>query len=316
MNRKNMSNHQQNQKIEGIIPPMVTPLNKDLSLDKFHLQKLVNHLIDGGVHGIFLLGTTGEFAGLSYHVKIELIQETCKLVQGRIPVLVGITDCSIEESIKLAKVAQDAGAHSLVAASPFYMNVGQQELVTYYQQLADQVNLPLFLYNMPSHTKLFLEVDTVKTLSTHPNIIGLKDSSANGAYFQRVKFELSDNPDFLLLVGPEEMTAETVFLGGNGGVNGGANLFPSLYVDLYHAAKAQNQPTAMVLQQKVMDVCKNIYENGTYKSGYLMGLKTAMSFMGLCQDHFAPPVFPYTPLEKEQLRLRLNQTLSVLEPIK
>lgn len=310
-----MLNRHQKHRIEGVIPPMITPLNEDFSLDKFHLKKLVDHLIDGGVHGIFLLGTTGEFAGLSSLVKIELIQETCRLVQGRVPVLVGITDCSFEESVRLSQVAKYSGAHSLVAAPPFYMNVGQQELVQYYQKLADQVSLPLFLYNMPSHTKLFLEVDTVRTLAEHPNIVGLKDSSANGAYFQRVRYELKDLPDFLLFVGPEEMTAETVWLGGHGGVNGGANLFPSLYVDLYHAAKANRQELVLELQQKVMEVCKNIYENGSYKSGYLMGLKTALSYMGLCKDVFSLPVLPFQKTEKAALKERLTKLLNLLEPV-
>lgn len=310
-----MSNSQQKHRIEGVIPPMITPLNEDFSLDKFHLKKLVNHLIDGGVHGIFLLGTTGEFAGLSSVVKIELIEETCRLVQGRVPILVGITDCSYEESIRISQVAKNSGAHFLVAAPPFYMNVGQLELIHYYQKLADDVSLPLFLYNMPSHTKLFLDVDTVRTLAEHPNIVGLKDSSANGAYFQRVSFELKELPDFLLLVGPEEMTAETVLLGGHGGVNGGANLFPSLYVDLYQAAKSNQHEQVLELQQKVMEVCKNIYENGSYKSGYLMGLKTAMSYMGLCKDNFSLPLLPFQKQEKDNLKERLTKVLNLLEPV-
>ncbi len=311
-------NKQSNQPkpLKGIIPPIITPLNPDLSLDSVSLQKLIDHLIDGGVHGIFLLGTTGEFAGLSYQVKNQLIRETCQLVEGRVPVLVGITDCSIEESISLAEVAKASGAYAVVAAPPFYMNVGQAELIAYYTALADQVPLPLYLYNMPSHTKISIEIDTVMALATHPNIIGLKDSSGSGGNFQMLCHAMKDNPGFTLLVGPEEMTAETVLMGGHGGVNGGANLFPSLYVELYYAAEQKNWPVIRALQEEVMYISKNIYGLGTYRSGYIMGLKTAMSLLGLCQECFAPPISAFSPEEKEVLKSRLSDIIAGKAPVK
>ena len=302
--------------MKGIIPPMITPLNPDLSLDTASLEKVVTHLMEGGIHGLFILGTTGEFAGLSYQVKNQLIRETCRLAGGQIPVLVGITDCSFDESVHLAEVAKEAGAEAVVAAPPFYMNVGQSELVTYYHALADRVPLPLFLYNMPSHTKISIEIDTVKTLASHPNIIGLKDSSGSGGYFQALCFEMKDDPAFTLLVGPEEMTAETVLLGGHGGVNGGANLFPSLYVDLYQAAVRRDFSAIQTLQQEVMSISKSIYQLGTYRSGYLMGLKTSMSLMGLCQECFAPPLTPFKEEEKEMLKSKLAVILARKQTIK
>ena len=310
------STAQQIKPLKGIVPPLITPLNPDLSLDSQSLKKLVDHLIQGGVHGLFILGTTGEFAGLSYLVKHQLVRETCQLVNNRIPVLVGITDCSIQESIALAETAQESGAYAVVAAPPFYMNVGQEELVSYYRSLADAIKLPMFLYNMPSHTKVSIEVDTVTTLAAHPNVVGLKDSSGNGGYFQMLCHEFRNNPEFSLLVGPEEMTVETVLMGGHGGVNGGANLFPSLYVELYYAAEEKNWPVISSLQQEVLNISKNIYGLGTYRSGYIMGLKTAMSLVGLCQECFAPPVTSFNATEKEELKIRLFDILERKEALK
>lgn len=308
------SNHMK--PLKGIVPPLITPLNADLSLDSQSLEKLVEHLVQGGVHGLFILGTTGEFAGLSYPVKHQLIRETSQIVRGRIPVLVGITDCSIQESIALAETAKESGAYAVVAAPPFYMNVGQEELITYYRSLADAISLPLFLYNMPSHTKVAIEVATVTTLGSHSNIIGLKDSSANGGYFQMLCHEFRNDPTFSLLVGPEEMTVETVLMGGHGGVNGGANLFPSLYVELYQAAEDKNWSAIASLQQEVMTISKNIYGLGTYRSGYIMGLKTAMSMVGLCQEFFAPPVSPFNAKERDELKSRLYEILDRKELVK
>jgi dihydrodipicolinate synthase/N-acetylneuraminate lyase len=175
-----MTTHTINQVVRGIIPPMVTPLLSDtVSLDTKGVKKLIEHLINGGVHGVFILGTTGESTSLSYATRRQLIIETCKVVNNRIPVFVGITDTTIEESIQLANVAKANGAAAVVTAPPYYYGLGQEELFQYYWKLADQLSLPLFLYNMPSHTKINIDIKTVVRLAEHSNIIGLKDSSAN-----------------------------------------------------------------------------------------------------------------------------------------
>lgn len=287
----------------GIIPPMVTPLLSDnLSLDLEGVQHLVEHLVSGGVHGIFILGTTGESTSLCYKTREQLIIESCKAVNGRVPVFVGITDTSIEESVHLALIAKNAGAAAVVAAPPYYYGLGQEELYKYYWSLADQVNLPLFLYNMPSHTKINIDVKTVVRLSEHANIIGLKDSSANAVYFQSLCYLLKTN--FSLLVGPEEITAETVLMGGNGGVNGGANLFPKLYVALYNAALAKDFARIEELQDLVMEISTRIYTVGSYGSSYLKGLKGALSALGIVNGNIAPPFTTFD--EKEMTKVIAN----------
>lgn len=287
----------------GIIPPMVTPLLSDnLTLDVDGVKHLVEHLVSGGVHGIFILGTTGESTSLSYKTREQLIAESCKAVNGRVPVFVGITDTSIEESVHLALVAHNAGAAAVVAAPPYYYGLGQEELYKYYWSLASQVELPLFLYNMPSHTKINIDVKTVVRLSEHPNIVGLKDSSANAVYFQSLCYLLKDN--FSLLVGPEEITAETVMMGGNGGVNGGANLFPKLYVALYNAALAKDFAKIAILQDLVMEISTRIYTVGSYGSSYLKGLKGALSALGIVNGNIAPPFTTFD--EKEMTKVIAN----------
>lgn len=292
---------------QGIIPPMITPLNPDLSLDVPLAEKLIEHLIGGGVHGIFILGTTGEFAGLSSDVKSDLIRLTCRQVKGRVPILVGITDCSFVESLDLAAIAKESCADALVAAAPFYMNIGQEELIFYYQKLSNMVELPLFLYDMPSHTKINIEIESVVELSKHPNIIGIKDSSGNPRNFRALCDAFRDQPDFKIFVGPEEILADTLEMGGHGGVTGGANLFPKLYVALYEAFQKKETETVNKLQDTILFLSKNLYTNGTYRSSYLKGLKAAMAFEGLCQGNFAPPLFPYSESEKEELYPKFNE---------
>uniref|UniRef100_UPI004047B6DE dihydrodipicolinate synthase family protein n=1 Tax=Algoriphagus sp. TaxID=1872435 RepID=UPI004047B6DE len=289
----------------GIIPPMITPLKADFSLDINPTERLIEYLIEGGVHGIFILGTTGEFAGLSSAVKRELIQITCQQVKGRVPILVGVTDCSFTESIELAAIAHRSGAEAVVAAPPFYMNIEQEELINYYQKLADIVELPLFLYDMPSHVKINIEVETAVTLSKHPNIIGIKDSSGKIENFQALCEAFRQQPEFKIFVGPEEILAETLLIGGNGGVTGGANLFPELYVALYEAFQKKEYEAVKKFQETILFLSNKLYQHGTYQSSYLKGLKTAMSLEGLCEDNFALPLFPHAFSEKSILSSKL-----------
>lgn len=287
--------------LRGIITPLITPLNPDFSLDRESLEKVIEHVIAGGVHGIFILGTTGEFAGLTRETKVELIRETGRLVAGRVPVLVGITDCAFEESLNLAKIAKEAGAAAAVATTPYYMNVGQEELAQYFHKLADSVPLPLFLYNMPGNTHKHIAPETATRLAKHPNIIGLKDSSGDLETFGAYRKLLASFSDFSLLVGPEEILAETLAMGGNGGVNGGTNLFPKLYVELYEAFESGKKSKVKAIQEMICFLSEQLYENENYKSSYLKGLKAAMSFEGLCQDNLALPLYGYSEVEKEKL---------------
>lgn len=292
------------QTFHGIFPPMITPLNTDFSLDVEHTEKLIEHLIDGGVHGIFIIGTTGESASISLDVKSDLIRLTCKQVNGRVPVLVGITECSFVQSLDLAAVAHESGATALVAAPPFYINIDQDELVNYYTRLADEVKLPLFLYDMPSHTKVNIAVESAVKLSEHPNIIGLKDSSGNIENFKALCEAFKDRPDFRLFIGPEEILADILDMGGHGGVSGGGNLFPKLYVSLYEAHQKQETEKVQSLKDTILFLSENIYRNGTYKSSYLRGLKASLAFEDLCNGTLALPLYSYSSEELNELRER------------
>ena len=293
--------------LKGIVPPLITPLKDIDTLDVEGLEKLVEHILGGGVSGLFVLGTTGEFSSLSYHLRNELVERVCKQVAGRVPVLVGVTDTSIIESENLAKKAADFGAEALVAAPPYYYAAGQPELISYFEKLAERVPLPLYLYNMPVHTKVMLEPKTVQRIAENPKVIGLKDSSANMTYFRLLQYTMKYHSDFQFFVGPEEMMADAVLLGANGGVNGGANMFPKLYVDLYKAAVAHDFEQIKLLQEKVLEVSSAIYTVGRYGSSYLKGLKCALSVMGLCDDYMADPFTRFSKEKRDKVEEGLEQ---------
>ena len=294
---------------------MITPLKGNDELDREGAVRLTEHMLAGGVHALFLLGTTGEAQSLTYGVRYEFVELVCRQVAGRVPVLVGVTDTCIDESIRLAEHAKACGAVGVVAAAPYYFAPSQQELIEYYTALADALPLPLYLYNMPSHVKVFLEPGTVKKLADHPNIVGLKDSSANMTYFQTLLYALGGREDFTLYVGPEELTGECVLMGAAGGINGGANMFPRLYVDMYNAAMAHDIDRVRQLQHVIMQISTTFYTVGKYGSSYLKGVKCALSLLGICDDYLAYPYRKFRAEERERIRQAIESVLPKLAEV-
>tara|TARA_B100000586_G_scaffold99427_1_gene71140 strand:- start:1 stop:918 length:918 start_codon:yes stop_codon:yes gene_type:complete len=291
-----------NQQFRGIIPPMVTPLKEWDTLDQDGMVRLIDHILSGGVHGLFLLGTTGEAPSLSHRLRKEIVQRALDQIKERIPVLVGITDTSFDESINLAEYAAEKGASAVVLAPPYYFPAGQLELLEYLEHLVPQLPLPLFLYNMPTHTKLFFEPETVKAASEIPGVIGLKDSSANMVYFHQLQQIFKDQNDFRLFIGPEELLGETLVLGGHGGVCGGGNLIPELYVELYEKSIEGDFKKMGILHERIMQISTTIYSVGKYKSSYLKGLKCSLALMDICDDFMAEPFHRFRVSERNVIR--------------
>jgi len=293
--------------LRGIIPPMITPLLDRDTLDVAGLERLIEHVLSGGVHGLFILGTTGEAPSLSYRLRYEFIERVCGQINRRVPVLVGITDTCFTESVNMASKARDAGAQAVVLAPPYYFPAGQAELLEYIEHLTPELPLPLLLYNMPSLTKAVFEPETVRAAALITGIVGIKDSSGNMAYFHQLQSVMQNRPDFSLLMGHEELLAEAVLLGASGGVCGGANIIPKLYVDLYDAARSKNLETMEALHKKVMQISTSIYGVGRYQSSYLKGLKCALSCMGICSDFLAEPFHRFRSAERDVIRRHMEE---------
>jgi 4-hydroxy-tetrahydrodipicolinate synthase len=293
--------------LRGIIPPMITPLIDPDTLDRRAVASMVERLIAAQVSGIFILGTTGESQALSRRVRFELLDLVCSAAAGRVPILVSITDTALEESIAFADRARDAGASAAVLAAPYYFVLSQEELLGYVERVARRTSLPLYLYNIPSLTKVDFAAETVRAAADIPNVFGLKDSSGDMRYLAEVVALLRGRPDFSILCGPEELLVEAIHLGAHGGVAGGSNLWPELYVDLYRAASAGNRTDADCLQRTVLDISASIYHRRSEPSSYLRGLKCALSAMGYCRNVMTEPFAPFTGAEAEAVRAALRK---------
>lgn len=297
-----------NRPYSGIIPPMITPLRDRDELDLPGLERLVEHLVAGGVGGIFLLGTTGEAPSLGYRLRRELVERACKLAAGRVPVLVGITDTAFVESVALAKWAAGCGADAVVLATPYYFPAGQTELLGYVENLLAQLPLPLVLYNMPSLTKVWFELETLRKLTRHERIVGIKDSSGDLAYFESLMTLRNERPDWSILIGPEALLPEAMKLGGDGGVAGGANAYPRLFVECYKACVDGDADRIAATHRAIQDLQK-IYDIGKYASRYIKATKCACSLLGLCDDFMAEPFHKF----KARERARVKEILDSLE---
>ncbi len=299
--------------LRGIIPPLVTPLRDRDALDHAGLERLVAHVLAGGASGLFVLGSTGEAPSLSYRLRGELIDAVCRLTRARAPVLVGITDTAFVESVALARRAAEAGAAAVVLSTPYYFPAGQTELLGYVRNLVPELPLPLVLYNMPSLTKVWFEIDTLKELAGIEAIVGLKDSSGDLEYFARAVGLKAMRPDWSVLIGPEAHLPEAVRLGGDGGVAGGANVLPRLFVDCYEAAVAGDASRLGDLHRRILDF-QQVYAIGKYASRYIKATKCCLSLLGICDDFMAEPFHRFRAPERRRVREILDRHRGTAPP--
>jgi len=180
-------------------------------------------------------------------------------------------------------------------------------LLGYLEQITAELPLPVFLYNLPSHTKLSFEPETVRRLIEIPNVVGLKDSSADMIYFHKIRRLCERRPDWSLLIGPEELLAEAVLLGAHGGVSGGANLCPRLYVELYQAAARGDTARVAELHVKVIEISQTIYRVADHAAAVIAGLKCALSCLAICNDLMAEPFRRPRDAERQLIRKHLAE---------
>ena len=267
--------------LDGIIVPLVTPLKKPDVPDIDDLYKVIDRVIDMHVHGIFILGTTGESPNLTYPWKCRIIEETCRYAGGRTKIFVGIINTPLSEAVELTKVAADNKVDCIVLAAPYYP-ITQEEILDYTEEYLEQCTLPVTFYNRPGQDDIVFKIETIKRLLKYDNVLGVKDSSCDMDYFKEVLEIKKHKPDWAVSMGFEHLVAEAIPMGADGGITGGANLFPALYVKLYEAAIRNDEAEVQRLQKMVELVVGNVYD-----PDYLKGLKYALSCKNVCREILA-----------------------------
>ncbi|NPV54945.1 MAG: 4-hydroxy-tetrahydrodipicolinate synthase [Firmicutes bacterium] len=218
--------------IKGIIPPIVTPLTDSEELDEQGLRRVCNLMIDAGVHGIFPLGSQGEFWAFDMEEKRRILEIAVEEVGGQVPVYAGTGGATTREAIKLTKMAESIGVDCVSVITPYYIYPSQDELYEHYTAIAGATALPIILYNNPGRTGgVNLKPETVKRLSKIDNIIGIKDSS--GDLGQTSELIRLTGDDFAVLAGRDTQILAVLVYGGKGAVAATANVAPRLVVEIY-----------------------------------------------------------------------------------
>lgn len=295
--------------LRGIIPPMVTPLLKSGEIDLPGLKNLIEHILAGGVHGLFILGTTGEGTSLSHRQRKQLVSEVATILKKQVPLLVCVSDTSINELLELANHSKQAGADVLVVAPPFYLPISQNEMQAYLEELAPKLPLPFLIYNMPSCTKMNLSLKTVHKAKSL-GAIGIKDSSGDWTYMKSLLDEFENHSEFSIMTGSESHLHKTICSGGHGAVAGGANFFPALFVALYDACLSKNSKEIERLNKKIEQIEKTIYSVGDTLSKYIKGTKSTLSVMGICEDNVAQPIQRLGQEDRLKIKAQLAEIFS------
>lgn len=238
-------------KIKGIITAMVTPLSED-GINEVATRKLVNKLINDGVHGLFVLGTNGEFYALSEAEKLALVKIVVDEAAGRVPVFAGSGGISTEEVIKVTNQFAELGVDAVSVITPYLIKLSDEELIQHYQTIALNTNLPMILYNIPANTQLSINESVFKELIQLPQIIGIKDSSGKLENIQ-MYLETNDREDFSILIGSDSLILPALQMGVDGAVAATSNVLTKTDLGIYQAFLENKMERAQVLQESIND---------------------------------------------------------------
>ncbi|MRG85014.1 4-hydroxy-tetrahydrodipicolinate synthase [Salinibacillus xinjiangensis] len=280
-------------KPEGIVPALVTPFNQEEEINEEVLRQLIQSTMKSGCHGLFCLGSNGEFFSLSFEEKLKVAKIVLDEVQSKIPVYMGTGSNSTRETIQLNKEMEELGVTAVSLITPYFVKMSQEELIKYYETVAEQTNLPIILYNIPGLTGNALAPETVAHISRVPNIVGIKDSSGNFDNILQL-IELTDS-DFSILAGTDSLILSTLMAGGNGGIAATANLLPNVVTSIYNKWKDGDIEGAEYEQRKLRAI-RSAFKMGTLPSV----LKEALNEAGI---NIGAPRLPISPLSEEKKRL-------------
>ena len=238
-------------RLSGIIPPVATPMTEEHEVDVASLQRLIAFLLDAGVHGIFLLGSTSETVLLTDRQRATVLEVGIAAVAGRVPVLAGVSDTATEPTIEHARVAQRLGADALVLTAPYYVKPSQAEIVAHFRAVRAAADLPLLAYDIPVFVATKIERRTVLAMAGDGLIDGLKDSSGDEGNFRLLAAETRTRPDFALFTGSELLVDAALLVGARGCVPGLGNVDPAGFVRVYDAMRAGDLETARREQERL-----------------------------------------------------------------
>ncbi len=278
-----------NDQMRGVVIPLFTPLNKREEIDRESMVKLINYVIKGGVHGIFVMGTAGEFARLREKEWIKGIEVAVSHVKGKVPIYVGVGDTGTQRVISKIKIAEELGADVLVATPPYYFPVNEKEILLFYKQISSVTSLPVLAYNIPATTGVNIKPEVVVKMAKSGTIAGIKDSSGDFPKLEKIIRGVKQNPDFRIFVGEQSLFVRGITAGAHGVVPIMGNIVPKLCVDIYEAIKKGEIEKSQLLDRKLQDLTTSIEGSVDSWSGFIAGGKMALESIGILKGITTQP---------------------------
>lgn len=278
----------------GIIPAMVTPLTVDDEINVPALRRLTNYLIQGGVHGLFPVGSQGEFWALTPDEKQQVWEVVVEETNGRVPVYAGTAAITTREAIALTRLAEKAGVDAVSILTPFFVSPSEDELYNHYRAIAESTSLPILLYSNPARTGVKVSPGLLARLAKIENIVGIKDSGGDlqlTAEYIRVA-----PPDFAVLMGRDTLIFAALLYGVKGAIAATANVVPALVVSIYERFKAGDMEGARSAQEALAPL-RLAFSWGTFP----VVIKEALDLIGMEGGPARAPVGPMSDERREQL---------------
>jgi len=258
---------------KGVMPAMVTPFNKDESINEDNLRNLVNHLIDQGVTGLVPVGTTGEFVNMTFDERLKVIEIVVDEANGRVPVIAGTGETGTKLVIDATIAATDLGADAAIIVTPYYLKPKAKGLYDHYETICDKTDIPIVLYNIPACTGVELPWTVVEDLVEIDNIVAIKDSSGDYKYFSALLEKVSDK--ISVLIGWDENVLGALAGGAAGCILGSANVIPHIWLEIYDHVKNNRLSEAQILQKKVQKIARMLINSGA------LGAKECLNMMNV-----------------------------------
>jgi 4-hydroxy-tetrahydrodipicolinate synthase len=281
---------------EGIWVPLVTPF-RDGRVDLDAAQRLATHLVDNGVHGLVVCGTSGEAATLNEMEQKDLLRAVLDAVGSRCPVLVGISESDTREAVNKASRMQRYGIAGFLVSAPPYIRPSQQGLLLHFQSIAAAADRPIVLYNIPQRTGVNIELDTIKALVDNPRFVAIKECGGNPQTLKRL---ISETP-LKVLSGEDTLTFITLGLGGHGAISAAAHIRPDLYVRMYELVKAGEIERARVIFDTLLPLIRYLFSEPNPAP-----VKAALALQGWISEELRLPMTPVTDVCKAKLRASLE----------
>ncbi len=284
--------------IEGVLPALITPFTKNNRVDKDGIRRNIEFLVDGGVSGVVPCGTTGEAATLSIKEHEKVIEYAVEF--SSVPVVAGTGSNNTTEALELTKFARDAGADAALLITPYYNKPNDSGMLKHFMTVADTVDIPIIIYNVPSRTGINLKPELTAKLAKVSNIVGIKEASGSLDQITRI-FELTKGEDFAVLSGDDGLTLPILSIGGTGVISVVANVAPKLVVSMVEAFRNGDREKARELHLTLAPLIRAMFLETNP-----IPLKKAVELIGLPAGNLRLPLAPISTDNEEKLKAALN----------